>query len=56
VGGLGAKIAVELAVEDFGGSLLDHFQPDCAGRKWSISLFDRMIHAPGTFPLSAIML
>jgi hypothetical protein len=27
----------------------DHFQPDCAGRKWSISLFDRMIHAPGTF-------
>ncbi len=29
--------------------LLDNFQPDCAGRKWSISLFDRMIHAPGTF-------
>src|ERR1700758_2948027 len=28
---------------------LDYFQPDCAGRKWSISLFDRMIHAPGTF-------
>ena len=28
---------------------LDNFQPDCAGRKWSISLFDRMIHAPGTF-------
>src|ERR1700749_3210318 len=28
---------------------LDHFHPDCAGRKWSISLFDRMIHAPGTF-------
>ena len=28
---------------------LDHFQPDCAGRKWSISLFDRMIPAPGTF-------
>jgi hypothetical protein len=28
---------------------LDHFQPDCAGRKWSISLFNRMIHAPGTF-------
>jgi hypothetical protein len=28
---------------------LDNLQPDCAGRKWSISLFDRMIHAPGTF-------
>jgi hypothetical protein len=27
----------------------DNFQPVCAGRKWSISLFDRMIHAPGTF-------
>jgi hypothetical protein len=30
-------------------SSLDHLQPDCAGRTWSISLFDRMIHAPGTF-------
>jgi hypothetical protein len=27
----------------------DHFQPDGAGRKWSTSLFDRMIHAQGTF-------
>jgi hypothetical protein len=24
---------------------LEHFHPDCAGRKCSISLFDRMIHA-----------
>jgi hypothetical protein len=29
------------------GRPIDHFQPDCAGRKSSISLFDRMIHAPG---------
>jgi hypothetical protein len=32
---------------DFGTTTLDHLQPDCAGRKWSISLFNRMIHAPG---------
>ncbi len=31
------------------GCELDHFQPDRAGRKWSNSLFDRMIHAPWTF-------
>ena len=28
---------------------LDHFQPDCAGCKRPITLFDRMIHALGTF-------
>ena len=27
----------------------DHFQPDCAGCKRPITLFDRMIHALGTF-------
>jgi hypothetical protein len=25
--------------------VLEHFHPDCAGRKCSTSLFDRMIHA-----------
>src|SRR5258708_27841248 len=25
---------------------LDHFWPDCAGRSWSVSLFDRVISTP----------
>jgi hypothetical protein len=41
--------AADPGMANFRIGTLDHFQPDCAGRKWSISLFDRMIHAPGTF-------
>jgi hypothetical protein len=44
----------ESVIHRFGDSIwadhaLDHFQPERAGGQWSVSLFDRMIHAPGTF-------
>jgi predicted nucleic acid-binding protein len=37
---IGAPANATRATREF----LDRFQPDCAGRKWSISLFDHVIH------------
>src|ERR1700744_1720744 len=44
--------AAALPLHTVGG--LDHFHPDCACRKWSSSLFDRMIPPQGTFRSAAI--
>jgi hypothetical protein len=46
--GMIAVVRLNLSIDDWHGFLrgrtLEHVQPDCAGRKHSISLFDRMIH------------
>jgi hypothetical protein len=40
---------VRLLADELDSHGLEAFQPDCAGRKDSSTLFDRMIHTLGTF-------